>query len=82
MGFCNCSTCVLHYSVSVLLCNNLDGEERASCFALLVVLVSRDRCVALPIGAQVCLQFVIVVFHDHAHLQFLFKNVRQLHYGR
>ena len=29
-------------------CNHLDGEERASCFALFVLLVSRNCCVALP----------------------------------
>ena len=31
-------------------------------------LVSRDCCVALPRGAMVCLQFVIVVFLDHTHI--------------
>ena len=32
-----------------LLCvHHLDVEERAGCFALLVFLVSRDCCVALP----------------------------------
>ena len=29
-------------------CNQRDGEERAGCFALIVFLVSRDCCVALP----------------------------------
>ena len=29
-------------------CNHLDGEERASCFALFVFLVSRDCCASLP----------------------------------
>ena len=33
-------------------CNHLDGEERAGFFALLVFLVSRDCCVALPRGAM------------------------------
>ena len=32
--------------VSILVCNNHDGEERAGCFALFV-LVSLDCCVAL-----------------------------------
>ena len=32
-------------------CNHIDGEERASYFALFVFLVSRDCCVALPHGA-------------------------------
>ena len=31
-------------------CNNLDGEERAGCFALFVFLVSRDCFVALSHG--------------------------------
>ena len=33
--------------------------------------MSRDCCVALPRGATGCLQFVIVVFPDHTHLQIL-----------
>ena len=42
---------MLHRDVWYLLnCHvvSLDGEERAGCFALLVFLVSRDCCVALP----------------------------------
>ena len=35
-----------------LFCNNLDGEERAGCFALFVFLVSRDCCVARPHDAM------------------------------
>ena len=34
-------------------------------------MVSRDCFVALPRGATVCLQFVIVVFPDHTHLLYL-----------
>ena len=30
------------------LCNHFDGEERAGCFALFVLLVSHDCCVSLP----------------------------------
>ena len=45
----------------------LDGEERAGCFAGFVFLVSCDCCVALPRG-EVCLQFMIVVYPDHTHL--------------
>ena len=33
--------------------------------------MSYDCHVALPHDAKVCLQFVIVVFHDHTHLLFL-----------
>ena len=29
------------------ICNHLDGEDRAGCFAVFVFLVSRDYCVAL-----------------------------------
>ena len=36
--------CPFHFS------NHLDGEERASCFALFVFLVSSCDCVALPCG--------------------------------
>ena len=32
-------------------CNHLDGEERAGCFALIVFLVSHDCYVALSCGA-------------------------------
>ena len=42
--------------------NHLDGEERTSCFAWFVFLVSRDCCVDLPLGT-VGLRFVIVVFY-------------------
>ena len=35
------------YFVCILVCNHLDGEERAGCCALFVLLVSRDCCVAL-----------------------------------
>ena len=36
-------------------------------FVLFVFQVPHDCCVALPYGAQVCLQFVIVVFPVHTH---------------
>ena len=41
---------VIQYSVLVLFCNHLDGEERAGCFALTVCLMSCDNqsSVALP----------------------------------
>ena len=53
MGFCNRSMfcCALLY-VHSSFCNHLDGEERASCFALFVFLVSCDYCVALPRSAM------------------------------
>ena len=35
-----------------LLCNDLDGEVRAGCFALFVFLMSHDCCVALPHDAM------------------------------
>ena len=53
MGFCDCSMfcCALlcvHSSYAIILM----GEERASCFALFVLLVSRDCCVALSRDAS------------------------------
>ena len=33
---------VVRYFVSILVCNHLDEEERAGCFALFVFLVFRD----------------------------------------
>ena len=52
MRFCNCSMfCCVLLCVHSSLCNHLDGEERAGCFALFVFLVSCDCCVAHPRGA-------------------------------
>ena len=50
VGFYNCSIfcCALLYACPFLFCNRLDREERAGCFTLIVFLVSRDCCVALP----------------------------------
>ena len=48
-----------------------DGKERGGCFALVVLLVSADCCVAHPHDPRVCLQFVIVVFPSHTRLLFL-----------
>ena len=53
------------------ICNHLDGEERAGCFAKFVFLPSRRCCVALPHSAMGFQQLVIVVFPDHTHLLFL-----------
>ena len=52
MGVCNCSMFVVRYFMSILVCNHLDGEEKAGCFAYFVFLVSHDGCVALPNGAM------------------------------
>ena len=38
----------MRYFVSILLLQSSRWEERAGCFALFVLLVSRDCCVALP----------------------------------
>ena len=43
---------VVRNLMSILVCNHLDGEERADCFAWFVLLVSRDGCVALLRGAM------------------------------
>ena len=53
------------------MCNHLDGEERAGCFAWFVFLVSRDCCMALPRGAMGLSAVSDVVFPDHTHLLFL-----------
>ena len=50
------------------------GLERADCFALFVIPVSRDCCVALSHNTGACLQFVVVVFPDHTHLLKDFEN--------
>ena len=51
MGVCNCSM-VCCTSLSILVCNHLDGEERTGCFVWFVLLVSRDCCVTLSRGAM------------------------------
>ena len=54
--------------MSFLVCNYLDEEERAGCFAFIVFWMScHCKCpVALPHGVPwVGLQCVIVVFPDH-----------------
>ena len=43
---------VVRNLMSILVCNHLDGEDRADCFAWFVLLVSRDGCVALLHGAM------------------------------
>ena len=48
---------VVRYFVSILVCSNLNGEERAGCFALFVFLASRDCCVVLTHDAT-CLSAV------------------------
>ena len=57
-----------------LFCNHLEEEERAGCFAFVVLRMS-CYCicsVALPYGAVGCLQCVIMVFPDHTHLIFFY----------
>ena len=60
---------VIIYSVlcPFRLCCHLDGDERASCFALIVFLVSCDCCRYMLFLAVhwVDLQRVILVFSDH-----------------
>ena len=55
------------------LCNHLDQEERAGCFAFIVLWMScyRKCSVALPQVPWVGLQCVIMVFPDHTHLLFI-----------
>ena len=65
MGFCICSM-----FCCALLCNHLDGEERAVCFVLLCL---SSWCLGIVVWLfvtipRVCLQFVILVFPDHSHL--------------
>ena len=43
---------VVYCFMSILVLHNLDGEERAYCFAQFFFLVSGDCCVTLPSGAM------------------------------
>ena len=51
--FSHCRILYLFYVLlRVTFCNHLNGEERGGCFALIVFLVCRDFCVALPHDAM------------------------------
>ena len=73
MGVCNCSRFFVRYFMSILVVqSSWWGRKNAGCFTLFVFLVSRGCCMALPHDAKgFFLQFVIVVFPDHTHLEFL-----------
>ena len=53
----------MHYFVSILVCNQLEEEKKADCFAIIVLqMFCYYKCsVAFPYGAV----DVIVVFPDH-----------------
>ena len=53
---------VVSYFMSILV---LQSSELVDLLSL------SSWCVALPLSAMFCLQFVIVVFPDHTHLLFL-----------
>ena len=50
VGFCNCSMycCALLYTPFSFAIILMGQRERAGCFVLFVVLMSRDSCMALP----------------------------------
>ena len=62
----------MHYFVSFLVCNHLEEEERAGCFAFIVLRMScYCKCsVNLLVVPWIGLRCVIVVFPDHTHLLF------------
>ena len=64
---------VIQYFVSILFCNNLNGEERAGCFTLTVFicLVTVSVLWLFLTVPWAGLQCAIVVFPDHTHLPFL-----------
>ena len=74
--FVQCS--VVRYLCPFLYRSHLDWEERAGCFAWFVLLASHDCQWLFLVVPWICLQFVIVVFPDHTHLRFLFKNIVDL----
>ena len=59
---CDVTLCPFYF------CNHLDGQERAGCFALFVLLVSRDCCMALP--RDVMGLSAVCLFPNHTHLHF------------
>ena len=55
--------------MSFLVCNHLDEEERAGCFALIVLCLATVNVLWLFLTVSwVGLQCVSVVFPDHTHL--------------
>ena len=71
MAFCYCSMFCYVFLYSNLICNYVDGEERAGCFAYFVFLVSRDCCFALPRGAMGLSAVCNCIFLDDILLLFL-----------
>ena len=63
----------MHYFVSILVGNHLEEEEKAGCFAFIVLqMYCFFKCyVTLPHSTVGWLQRVIVVFPDHTHLLFV-----------
>ena len=59
----------MHYFVSILVCNYLEKEEKAGCFAIIVLQMNcYYKCsMALPHGFLGCLQCLIVVFPDQTY---------------
>ena len=81
MGVCNCSMfcCTLlyaHSSIAIILMGKRELIALLNLSSWCLVMVER-LFLAVPRG---CLQFVIVVFHDHTHLLFsLFYKKRSVY---
>ena len=76
VGVCNCSMfcCMLlyvHSSIAIILMGKRELIALLNLSSWCLVMVER-LFLAVPRG---CLQFVIVVFPDHTHLQFLVQNL-------
>ena len=71
MGVCNCSVLLYvtlcPYSIAIILMGKRELIDLLNLSSWCLVMVER-LFLAMPWG---CLQFVIVVFPDHTHLQFL-----------
>ena len=75
MGVCNCSMfCYMllyvHSSIAIILMGKRELVALLNLSSWCLVMVER-LFLAVPWG---CLRFVIVVFPDHTHLLFLFKQ--------
>ena len=69
MGVLCLSLFGMHYFVSFLVCNHLEEEERAGCFAFVVLLYM--FCGSSVTVSWVGQQRVIVVFPDHTYFFFI-----------
>ena len=71
--FC-CALLYVHSSIAIILMGKRELVALLNLSSWCLVMVER-LFLAVPLG---CLRFVIVVFPDHTHLQFILSNSKQV----